>query len=72
MSFNLNCIMQLKQFYDIATKVSSRKSATTFGVLPDWWSQLLKKWLICCYETTRNGYILVDSALKCKQKIAQR
>ena len=24
-SFNLNCIMQLKQFYNIATKVSSRK-----------------------------------------------
>ena len=28
--------MQLKQFYNIATKVSSRKSATTFGDLPDW------------------------------------
>ena len=27
--------MQLKQFYNIATKVSSRKSATTFGDLPD-------------------------------------
>ena len=27
--------MQLKQFYDIATKVSSRKNATTFGDLPD-------------------------------------
>ena len=36
MSFNLNCIMQLKQFYNIAPKVSSRKSATTFGDLPDW------------------------------------
>ena len=37
-SFNLNCIMQLEQFYNIATKVSSRKaekSATTFGDLPD-------------------------------------
>ena len=35
-SFNLNCIIQLKQFYNIATKVSSRKkSATTFGDLPD-------------------------------------
>ena len=33
---NLNYIMQLKQFYNIATKVSSRKSATTFGDLPDW------------------------------------
>ena len=29
--------MQLKQFYDIATKDSSWKSATTFGDLPDWW-----------------------------------
>ena len=28
--------MQLKQFYNIATKASSRKSATTFGDLPDW------------------------------------
>ena len=27
--------MQLKQFYYIATKVSSKKSATTFGDLPD-------------------------------------
>ena len=34
-SFNLNCIMQLKQFYNIATKVNSRKSATTFGDLLD-------------------------------------
>ena len=34
-SLNLNCILQLKQFYDIATKVNCRKSATTFGDLPD-------------------------------------
>ena len=34
-SLNLNCILQLKQFYNIATKVSCRKSATTFGDLPD-------------------------------------
>ena len=27
--------MQLKQFYNIDTKVSSRKSTTTFGDLPD-------------------------------------
>ena len=27
--------MQLKQFYSIATKVSSKKSATTFGDKPD-------------------------------------
>ena len=27
--------MQLKQFHNIATKVSSKKSATTFGALPD-------------------------------------
>ena len=36
-SFDLNCIMQLKQFYNIATKGTSRKSATTFGDLPHWW-----------------------------------
>ena len=28
--------MQLEQFYNIATIVSSRKSDTTFGDLPDW------------------------------------
>ena len=27
--------MQLKQFQNIVTKVSNRKSATTFGDLPD-------------------------------------
>ena len=32
-SFNLNCIMQLKQFYDIATKVRNRKRCYYF-----WWS----------------------------------
>ena len=35
-SFDLFSIMQLKQFYNIATKVSSRKSANTFGDLTDW------------------------------------
>ena len=36
-SFNLNCIMQLKQFYNIATKVGSRKMCYYFwcGDLPD-------------------------------------
>ena len=37
LSFHLNCIMQLKQFYNIATKVSSRKKCYYF-----WWST----WLI--------------------------
>ena len=35
-SFNLNFIMQLKQFYDIATKVSGRKKCYYF-----WWSTWL-------------------------------
>ena len=35
-SFNLNCIMQLKQFYNIVTKVSSRKKCYYF-----WWSTWL-------------------------------
>ena len=35
-SFNLNCIMQLKQFYNIATKISSRKKCYYF-----WWSTWL-------------------------------
>ena len=33
--FHLDCIMQLKKSYYIATNVRSRKSATTFGDLPD-------------------------------------
>ena len=33
--FRLDCIMQLKLSYYIATYVCSRKSATTFGDLPD-------------------------------------
>ena len=37
-SFNLNCIMQLKQFYNIATKVSSRKKCYYY-----WWSTWLIK-----------------------------
>ena len=34
--FHLDCIMQLKKSYYTATNVSSRKSATTFGDLLDW------------------------------------
>ena len=34
-SFRLDCIMQLKKSYYIATNVSSSKGSTTFGDLPD-------------------------------------
>ena len=33
--FHFDCIMKLKKSYHIATNVCSRKSATTFGDLPD-------------------------------------
>ena len=33
--FDFDCIMQLKKSYHIDTNVCSRKSATTFGDLPD-------------------------------------
>ena len=36
-SLNLNCILQLKQFYNIATKVSCRKKCYYF-----WWSTWLQ------------------------------
>ena len=39
-SFNLNCIMHLKQFYNIATKVSSRKKCYYF-----WWSTWLLNYI---------------------------
>ena len=35
--FHFDCIMLLKKKYHIVTNVCSRKSATTFGDLPDWW-----------------------------------
>ena len=41
--FHLDCIMQFKYSYEIATNVGSRKSATTFGDLPDWWV-----WYVLC------------------------
>ena len=34
--FDFDCIMQLQKSYHITTNVCSRKSATTFGDLPDW------------------------------------
>ena len=34
--FHFECIMHLNKSYHIATNVCSRKSATTFGDLPDW------------------------------------
>ena len=33
--FHFDCIMQLKKSYHISTNVCSRKSATTFGDLPE-------------------------------------
>ena len=41
--FHLDCIMQLKKSYHIATKVCIRKSATTLGDLPDWYVQTFVK-----------------------------
>ena len=41
--FHLDCIMQLKKSYYIATHVCGRKSVTTFGDIPDWWMDLYKK-----------------------------
>ena len=34
--FHFDCIIQLKKSYYIAINVCSRKSATTFGDVPDW------------------------------------
>ena len=34
--FDFDCSMQLKKSYHNAANVCSRKSATTFGDLPDW------------------------------------
>ena len=51
--------MQLKQFYDIATKVSSRKSATTFGDLPDClWNHSHRKTLFAT-----NAWLFIDGSV---------
>ena len=36
--FYFDFIMQLRKSYHIATNICSRKSATTFGDLPDWYN----------------------------------
>ena len=38
--FHFDCIMQLTKSYHIATNVCSRKSAATFGDLPECWKQI--------------------------------
>ena len=46
--FQFDCTMQLKKLYHIATNVCSRKSATTFGDLPDCLStscEIGRKWM---------------------------
>ena len=53
--FHLDCMMQLKKSYYIATNVISRKSDTSFGDLPD------------CLVTV-NICILIKISLKCVPK----
>ena len=54
LSFNLNCIMDLKQFYDIATKLSSRKKCYCF-----WWSTWLL--IIHCADSKKQHYFSFSS-----------
>ena len=53
-SLNMNCIMQLKQFYDIGTKVSSRKKCYYF-----WWST----WLIIGDSVNQHREYYIDTWL---------
>ena len=57
-SFNLNCIMQLKQFYNVATKVSSRKKCYYF-----WWSTVYPKkyahgFVVLCFVVVMQSFII--------------
>ena len=54
--FHLDCIMQLKWSYHIATNVCSRKSATTFGDLPDDMNDMGKIDLVCLGAKKRVKY----------------
>ena len=63
--------MQLKQFYNIATKVSSRKSATTFGDLPDWLclvELVCFRWLVVMFfrVNVRKLFIFIDAVFSTK------
>ena len=61
--FHFDFIMQLKKSYHIATNVCSRKSATTFGDLPDWLSP--KNWNTTCVGISKDaanyGFSVVPS-----------
>ena len=50
--FHFDSIMQLKKSHHIATNVCSRKSATTFGDLPDWlgWDKGCLLWVYSLYK----------------------
>ena len=50
--------MQLRQFYNIATKVSSKKSATTFDDLPDCWVGQLKLCKMCQKDQPLSNTVL--------------
>ena len=57
--FHLDCILQLRKSYYIATNVSSRKSATTFGDLPDWWKRYKTVWILWRYKIATFSVISV-------------
>ena len=67
--FHLDCIMQLMESYYIATNVCNRKSATTFGDLPDCSDKgLMACCLIMPFNTLRprqNGRHFPDDIFKC-------
>ena len=58
--------MLLKQFYNIDSKVSSRKSATTFGDLPDWYAAIERECLPQFVKTHEMSPSLVVALAKIK------
>ena len=63
-SFNFDSIMQWKQFWNIVTKVDSRKSAITFGDLPDWWDQELSAAVLGCHQALHADIMQVNTGIK--------
>ena len=57
--FNFDCVMLLKKSYHVATNVCSKRSATTFGDLPD-----------CSYSHKRAYYSSVASAERTKELLS--
>ena len=67
--FHFDCIMELRKSYHFATNVCSRKSATTFGDIPDCSSGMAT--FVWCLNEARHLTAIAVTAIWLKRKIHQ-